>query len=240
MDKRMVAAGAAILTLAGAMSAAADPRVLVARPQENEVISLLGARGKTMVIEFPWSVEDGSVFVSEQDVIDAVQAPTPQADPAAPNVTRQPSPKPDEPRLAAGCSTMANLMFCVRMERYLSVMPITDLEPQPLTVITSREKRGGGRENRTWLFEIRTVRPAPPTGDDSPPIQEVPLYRVKVDFPQPVAAETTGARPLTVQRTNRAPRQYTAPIPRVEIPPPLVLNQQYTVQGDKALVGEAR
>lgn len=241
MARTMLLAGAALALLSGAATAQ-SPRVVTERPGPDDVVRVIGERGKTLLLVFPQGAHVETVFVGEQDIIDNVTPPVemgPGGRPAAQQPIVAQTQSPDQKQR---CTTRANLMTCIQGSRHVSVMPITDLAPQPMQVLAMYERRNGTPEEKTYIFELRTVGWTPPPSAqvraDGPMEPLVGMYRVTIEHPAPPPAPPRPAGQAVVRAPRRSSPQYT--VPRVEIPPPLVLNQQYVVQGDRALVGEAR
>jgi len=204
-----------------------DPRIRAATPETGEVVRLIAQRGKSLLVEFPAGYRVDTVLPSDQDVM--VNAAPPDTGP----IGRPMAPAAPPPAMTAAdpentCASAENLRYCVRRGRFLALMPLTPLDAQPLQVVLLKARPSGDPLEVTIVFQLETA-----TADA--------YYSVRLEPPAPPAPPPRAAapaRPLTAPR--RPARRYTVPAPAPQPAPPAVINQQYEVQGDRALVGEAR
>jgi len=249
MRSSMMALAVALAAWAGPAAAlkepdaSTDPRIRTVTADPGEVILLVAARGKTLMLSFPPGEEVNHVNVSDQDVMD--QTIVAEENPVRPT---QPGNRPSTPAAdnVVPCAVTANLEYCVRRERFLALKPITELTEQPLAVVTLRSRPNADPVETTYVFQLETVpvvdnaayRVADASGTTRPPTR-VAYYSVRIDAPapQPRAVAAPGSAAV-VRRAPRVVRRYTLPQPVAVAPPaPVVANRAYEVQGDRALVG---
>lgn len=210
----------------------ADPRDGRMRTVEygnGKIISLVASRGRTLVVELAPGLDITSVLASDQDVIDGTlvdEDPRGGSRPASGVAGTTPA------QGVRPCSVTANLQICIRLDRFLAIKPLTDLDPQPIHVIALRARGDREPEAVPFLFEIETQRQDQRTrtaSNGAPPLPQ-PYYAVRVTMPAPPAPPPAPAR-----AARSAPRRVAEPA--YQPPPPPPLNRAYEVQGDPSLVG---
>lgn len=202
-----------------------DPRSRAVEWRLGSVIKLAASRGQTLPVEMPPGMEVFSVLVSDQDVMANVVDETSNS--PLGNRAASAEGSSGDRRSNDGCSQTANLQVCIRRDRFIFFKPITDLEPQPVSVVMLQPRPGKEPMEYNFLFQIQTQSPS--------------YYGVRVTLaPAPTPARTTtvaagAASSVQPRATHRPARAATAAPPIAQPVPPI--NQSYAIEGDRSLLG---
>lgn len=211
-----------------------DPHIVKVEWHDGGMIQLIGSLGQTLAIEMPAGTVVDTFLTSDQDVMD--KRPPPPASVggvAAPAGKTAESANQDNP-----CSETANVQICIMRSRYVFIKPLTELNPQSLALLMTRKGTAGRTIENVAMFLIETT-----------PHPERVYYSVKVTMPQ--ATPATPAAPAVVAGAGTGtvpqPRRPVAYVPRIPSlaqsqpqPTPAPVNNAYSVEGDRRLLGASR
>lgn len=200
-----------------------DPRSRTVEWHLGSVIKLVAARGQTLPVEMPPGMEIFSVLVSDQDVMANVVDETTNA-PLGNRAASAEGSSADR-RSNDGCTQTANLQVCIRRDRFIFFKPITELEPQPVSVVALQTRPGKEPLEHNFLFQIQTQAPS--------------YYGVRVTLAgASVSASTSTA---AASASTARPRVARQPAPARVAPPVAIatpaINNAYAIEGDRSLLG---
>lgn len=227
-----------------------DKRVRVIAYDPDEVVQLHAAPGSTVRIAIAPDETVQALLVSDQAIMSG------ESEVDATTVAESSSPDRPEPPGDPNKACDVNMCRSV-FGSFIYIKPVRELEPQPLHIQTKRKcmKPTDGTqpkcEWRAYQFELLT-RPGPLT-EGTPNT----LYSVRFDYPADRAAEQAAAeraRVAAAAARARAARNARLAAARARADEAdartaenalraqkgAVLNQAYTVRGDRAVLGAAR